>query len=168
MCLIETTSAYKNKFCLINSRGHALKSILSLVLQEKTMKTYKACNAEVIFYSYGIGLIISFCFLLISGDLVSGFNAFSNVGWWQSYGHALVFSLTGYCGMNCVLSLVRSFGAFMAVSVTSMRKFVSVALSFIIFSKPFSIQYLVSRIRANLIPNLITFCEGPSFKAPSL
>ena len=55
----------------------------------------------------------------------------------------LVFSITGYFGMQAVLSLVRTFGAFVAVTVTSMRKAVSVVISFILFSKPFTLQYLV-------------------------
>ena len=46
--------------------------------------------------------------------------------------------------MQAVLSLVRTFGAFVAVTVTSMRKAVSVVISFVIFSKPFTIQYLVN------------------------
>jgi len=110
--------------------------------QEKSMKSFNACNAEVIFYSYSIGSIISFVYILITGDLISGINAFGENAY-QSYGMVLVFSITGYFGMQAVLSLVRTFGAFVAVTVTSMRKAVSVVISFILFSKPFTLQYLV-------------------------
>merc|ERR1712066_1037455 len=102
------------------------------------MKSFNACNAEVIFYSYSIGSIISFVYILITGDLISGINAFGENAY-QSYGMVLVFSITGYFGMQAVLSLVRTFGA---VTVTSMRKAVSVVISFILFSKPFTLQYL--------------------------
>jgi len=115
-------------------------AILSNV-QEKSMKSFNACNAEVIFYSYSIGSIISFVYILITGDLISGINAFGENAY-QSYGMVLVFSITGYFGMQAVLSLVRTFGAFVAVTVTSMRKAVSVVISFILFSKPFTLQYL--------------------------
>lgn len=110
-------------------------------VQEKFMKSFNACNAEVIFYSYSIGSVLSFVYILMTGDLISGINAFGENAY-QSYGMVLVFSITGYFGMQAVLSLVRTFGAFVAVTVTSMRKAVSVVISFILFSKPFTIQYL--------------------------
>ena len=88
-------------------------------------------------------LVLSFVYILMTGDLISGINAFGENAY-QSYGMVLVFSITGYFGMQAVLSLVRTFGAFVAVTVTSMRKAVSVVISFILFSKPFTIQYLVS------------------------
>ena len=78
-------------------------------VQEKAMKSYTATNSEVILYSYGIGLLYLFIFLLISGNLASGFLAFSE-NTFENYGLAFVFSLTGYFGANMVLSLVRSFG----------------------------------------------------------
>lgn len=110
-------------------------------VQEKAMKMHHAFNAEVILYSYGIGTCyLVFC-LLLSGHLSSGLVSFATNPW-QNYGLAFIFSLTGYLGMQVVLSLVRSFGAFVAVTVTSMRKALSVVISFVIFSKPFNIQYL--------------------------
>jgi adenosine 3'-phospho 5'-phosphosulfate transporter B3 len=105
------------------------------------MTAHKAINAEVILYSYGIGTCYLAFFMLISGHLSNGYVAFSENPV-ESYGYAFIFSLTGYFGMQVVLSLVRAFGAFVAVTVTSMRKFLSIFLSFILFSKPFSSQYL--------------------------
>lgn len=43
-----------------------------------------------------------------------------------------------------VLTLVRSSGATTAVTVTTVRKAMSVALSFIFFTKPFTMQYVWS------------------------
>ena len=34
----------------------------------------------------------------------------------QTYGYGFVFSLTGYLGVNVVLTLVKSFGALLAVT----------------------------------------------------
>jgi len=110
-------------------------------VQEKAMKMHQAFNAEVILYSYGIGTCyLVFC-LLLSGHLSSGIASFATNPW-QNYGLAFIFSISGYLGMQVVLSLVRTFGAFVAVTVTSMRKALSVVISFIIFSKPFNFQYL--------------------------
>ncbi len=66
-------------------------------VQEKAMKAHKASNPEVILYSYGIGTLYLAVYLLFSGNLVSGFSAFAQDPV-NSYGHAFIFSLTGYFG----------------------------------------------------------------------
>lgn len=43
-----------------------------------------------------------------------------------------------------MLSLIREYGALLAVSVTTTRKAVSIILSFMIFSKPFTFDYVWS------------------------
>ncbi|VDK73044.1 unnamed protein product [Onchocerca ochengi] len=60
----------------------------------------------------------------------------------QIYGYGILFSISGYLGLNAVLSLVRTQGAFTAVTVTTIRKAVTITLSFLFFSKPFVSQYL--------------------------
>ncbi|CAG2067701.1 unnamed protein product, partial [Timema podura] len=49
-------------------------------LQEKSMKTYKATNTEVVLYSYSIGFVYLFVIMLVSGDLVKGILFCSKVG----------------------------------------------------------------------------------------
>lgn len=89
----------------------------------------------------------------------------------ETYLYALVFSITGYLGVNIVLTLVKSFGALPAVTgdnswkvydkitperdlikaivfdvsyfviaVTTGRKAVTIVLSFLFFTKPFTMQ----------------------------
>lgn len=48
-------------------------------VQELAMKKHKAPNSEVVFYSYGIGFLYLFVFMLFSGDLFSGFRFGMNV-----------------------------------------------------------------------------------------
>ncbi|VDO50230.1 unnamed protein product [Onchocerca flexuosa] len=60
----------------------------------------------------------------------------------QIYGYGILFSICGYLGLNAVLSLVRTQGAFTAVTITTIRKAVTITLSFLFFSKPFVSQYL--------------------------
>lgn len=62
----------------------------------------------------------------------------------ETYGYAFFFSLTGYIGVQIVLQLVRTGGAFAAVTVTTCRKAISIILSFMIFSKPFTFHYVYS------------------------
>lgn len=56
----------------------------------------------------------------------------------ETYGYAFLFSLTGYLGIQFVLTLVRTCGAPLAATVTTARKAVTIALSFVFFDKPFS------------------------------
>ena len=107
-------------------------------VQEKSIKEYKATNEEVIHFSYGIGCVYILCAILINGDLQSGFQE-SNLTF---YGLLIVYSVAGYFGVKLVLCIVRESGALVAVTVTSCRKVVTVILSFLVYSKPFSLQYV--------------------------
>ena len=112
-------------------------------LQERVMKNHPTTsNAEFIYYSYLLGSIYLFVCLSISGNLMSGFQAFAKENLLFSYGIALIYSITGYLGVQVVLTMVRQFGAFTTVAVTSMRKALSIAISFLLFSKPFTINYV--------------------------
>nr|CAD7446238.1 unnamed protein product [Timema bartmani] len=112
-------------------------------LQEKSMKTYKATNTEVVLYSYSIGFVYLFVIMLVSGDLVKGI-LFCSKHPKETYGYGLLFSLSGYLGIQIVLTLVRTCGALAAATVTTCRKAVTIVISFIFFSKPFTFQYVWS------------------------
>ena len=112
-------------------------------LQEKAMKQYQAGNAEVIFWSYSVGFAYLSAGLLAAGKLASGIEYFSRDPF-SAYGDAVVFSISGFLGMQIVLTLVKQFGALITVTVTSFRKVVSVVISFAVFSKPFSVNYVYS------------------------
>ncbi|KAG5867459.1 hypothetical protein JTB14_024219 [Gonioctena quinquepunctata] len=112
-------------------------------VQEKSMKNSGAANAEVVLYSYALGFLYILVVMLISGDFIDGLNFFAKDPR-KTYGYAFIFSFTGYLGIQVVLTLVRTTGAFAAVTVTTFRKAVSIVMSFIFFSKPFTIQYIWS------------------------
>merc|ERR1719189_3341623 len=112
-------------------------------LQEKTIRQYNASNSEVVLYSYAIGFVYLFFLVAVFTDIASAIHYCSYYPK-QTYGYAFIFSLTGYLGIQIVLSLVRQFGAFMAVTVTTFRKAISIVLSFIFFSKPFTFHYVYS------------------------
>jgi len=114
-------------------------------VQEKTMKQYNASNCEVVLYSYSMGFVYLFFLVAVFTDIASAIN-FCSYYPKQTYGYAFIFSLTGYLGIQIVLGLVRQFGAFLAVSVTTFRKALTIVLSFIFFSKPFTIHYVYSGI----------------------
>ncbi|XP_068677877.1 adenosine 3'-phospho 5'-phosphosulfate transporter 2-like [Montipora foliosa] len=112
-------------------------------VQEKAMKAHKSSNTEVVLYSYGIGF-----FYILIGDISSGefWPAFKYYlqNPVQAFGLAFIFSISGYLGITFVLTLVRAFGALLAVTVTTGRKAATMVLSFIFFAKPFTIHYVWS------------------------
>ncbi|GBP19375.1 Adenosine 3'-phospho 5'-phosphosulfate transporter 2 [Eumeta japonica] len=56
------------------------------------------------------------------------------------YVNIFLLSVSGYMGLQAVLGLVRLSGAPVAVTVTTMRKALSIVFSFLLFSKPFVAQ----------------------------
>lgn len=133
-------------------------------VQEKAMREHNATNVEVVLYSYGIGFIYLLVILTLTGNMLSSLRFCATVSVRlkyykaeltkeerfkmftffqypiQTYGYAFLFSISGYLGIQFVLTLVRTCGATLAATVTTARKAVTIALSFIFFSKPFSFQ----------------------------
>lgn len=68
-----------------NTKGITMISLALLCdavignVQEKSMKTYGASNAEVVLYSYSIGFLYIFIVMLFTGDLFDGINFFAQV-----------------------------------------------------------------------------------------
>ncbi|XP_033214474.1 adenosine 3'-phospho 5'-phosphosulfate transporter 2 isoform X2 [Belonocnema kinseyi] len=112
-------------------------------IQEKAMRQHKATNTEVVLYSYSIGFVYLLLILLLTGDIGTA-ASFCTQHPLETYGYALLFSLSGYLGIQIVLTLVQSCGAFVAATVTTCRKAVTIVISFLFFYKPFTIQYLWS------------------------
>ncbi|XP_025836839.1 adenosine 3'-phospho 5'-phosphosulfate transporter 2 [Agrilus planipennis] len=112
-------------------------------VQEKSMKNYGAPNSEVVMYSYFIGFLYLFSIMLVTGDIQHGLTFYSRDPI-RCYGYTFIFSITGYLGIQIVLTLVRTCGAFAAVTVTTCRKAVTIIISFMFFSKPFVFRYVWS------------------------
>lgn len=112
-------------------------------IQEKAMSEYKATNTEVVLYSYSIGFVYLLLILLTTGDIPTA-TAFCLKHPLETYGYALLFSLSGYLGIQIVLILVQTCGAFVTATVTTCRKAVTIIISFLFFYKPFTIQYFWS------------------------
>ncbi|XP_022089523.1 LOW QUALITY PROTEIN: adenosine 3'-phospho 5'-phosphosulfate transporter 2-like [Acanthaster planci] len=112
-------------------------------VQEKAMKTYEASNNEVVLYSYAIGFFYILFYLFVNGNLFSSFWFFYEHPT-ETYGYAFLYGLSGFFGVSFVLSMIRTFGALMTVTVTTCRKAVTIVLSFVFFTKPFTMQYVWS------------------------
>jgi adenosine 3'-phospho 5'-phosphosulfate transporter B3 len=112
-------------------------------VQEKAARENSATTKEVIFFSYSIGFVYILVGLLVTGGLWPAFK-FCLGQPAEVYGGAFVFSIAGYFGISFVLGLVRLYGALLAVTVTTLRKGVTLVISFLVFSKPFTMQYIYS------------------------
>ncbi|XP_059828415.1 adenosine 3'-phospho 5'-phosphosulfate transporter 2 [Hypanus sabinus] len=112
-------------------------------VQEKAMKLHNGSNSEMVLYSYSIGFLYILMGLVCTRGLGPAF-VFCSRHLLQTYGYAFVFSLTGYFGISFVLALIKLFGALVAVTVTTGRKAMTIGLSFLFFSKPFTLHYIWS------------------------
>uniref|UniRef100_A0A1A9WBU8 Adenosine 3'-phospho 5'-phosphosulfate transporter 2 n=1 Tax=Glossina brevipalpis TaxID=37001 RepID=A0A1A9WBU8_9MUSC len=112
-------------------------------VQEKTMNDYKAPSHEIIFYSYGLGFIYLLIVLLITDNFFNGLTL-SLQNPHECFGCNFLFSLSGFLGVHFILALVRNTGASVAVTVTTVRKAITMIISFFFFSKPFTMQYIWS------------------------
>jgi len=132
-----------------SAKGYVLISLALIAdavignVQEKAMTAHSASNSEVVFYSYFIGCGYIFVGVIATGQLFDAFTFFAEHPV-ETYGYATIFSLTGYLGINIVLTLVKRFGALLAVTITTCRKAVTIVLSFVLFTKPFTSTYVWS------------------------
>jgi len=111
-------------------------------VQENAMKKLKASNAEIIFYSYLMGSAYLFLGLVLTNQFIEPMRFVMERP--TLLVRIFVFAFSGYIGLQFVLALVRIFGAFIAVTVTTCRKALSIIVSFMFFTKPFTIQYVWS------------------------
>ncbi|KAI5645551.1 UAA transporter family domain-containing protein [Phthorimaea operculella] len=131
-------------------------------VQEKAMKQYNATNNEVVFYSYAIASIYLTVILAGTGTLVEGFVYCSKAPL-TMYSRILMMSITSYMGLQAVLTLVRISGATVAVTVTTMRKALSICFSFLLFTKPFTFQYVWSGMLVALAVYLNLYSKVTSY-----
>ncbi|CAJ0580622.1 unnamed protein product, partial [Mesorhabditis spiculigera] len=96
---------------------------------------------EAVLYSYSIGAIYIFAYTVITGEFFSAFAFFLKHPY-ETYGYGIIFGLLGYLGVNVVLTLIKVSGALVAVTVTTLRKALTIMLSFILFAKPFTADYI--------------------------
>lgn len=106
------------------------------------MRAYSASNSEMVLYSYSIGFVYILFGEVVTGTMMPALmycNQYPRI-----YLLSFIFSLVGYIGILFVLSMVKSYGALLAVTVTTFRKALSIIMSFVFFTKPFTIQYVWS------------------------
>ena len=113
-------------------------------VQEKVMKQFNCSNSEMVLFSYSIGFVYILAGQVATQQLWTAFSfCYAHP---VMYLYAFLFSISGYLGVNIVLNLVKIYGALIAVTVTTCRKAVTIVLSFLLFTKPFTMQYVWSGV----------------------
>eukprot|EP00698_Gefionella_okellyi_P020257 TRINITY_DN633_c0_g1_i1.p1 TRINITY_DN633_c0_g1~~TRINITY_DN633_c0_g1_i1.p1 ORF type:complete len:340 (+),score=58.76 TRINITY_DN633_c0_g1_i1:56-1075(+) len=117
--------------------GDALHAILT----ERTLRNWPDSMADIMIYSHlfaGIGQTI----ITISiGELLPAMEfCISNPA---AFVVILLHAVLGYAVVFVSVTLVQRFSAVVAIMVASTRKFVSMIMSFVVFPKPFSWNYIV-------------------------
>lgn len=87
--------------------------------QEKALMQFGASTYEMSFYSHMLGSVILLFISTLSGQLLDAVAYTYNNP--RALLLILVFSLSGYLGVTFVLMLIKKFGAFLTISVTSCR-----------------------------------------------
>jgi len=107
--------------------------------QDSLLREHKASTSEAMLFTNFFAAIASFVYILVTGEL------FAAIAYCQSYPIAyalfLLRSAVIYLGVLCFMLMIKSFGVVVATSVTTVRKIVSILLSFVLFPKAWSNKY---------------------------
>lgn len=129
-------------------------------VQEKLMKNLERPNNEIILYSYLFGSLYLFIGLLISNKFIQPFLFCYNNP--STYIGIFLFSFSGYIGLQFVLAIVRLFSAYLAITITTLRKAISIIISFLFFPNTFVMQYIWSGFIVTCGIILNTFAKSKS------
>jgi adenosine 3'-phospho 5'-phosphosulfate transporter B3 len=108
--------------------------------QETLLQDHKASIRETMVYSNLFSAMCCFIVCLLNGELVAAlaFCRANPVVWVLIPAQALL----QYLGVLCFVTSIQRFGVVLATTVTTVRKILTVLLSFFIYPKPFNQKYL--------------------------
>ena len=108
--------------------------------QEKVFKVHKPSASESLLYTKSIGVVLSFLVCVVTGQLTCVAYLFTHP---STLGAMFFFCLSGVIGENFVMVMVKSFGALVTVTTTSLRKALTIILSFVLFPKSVNSSYYI-------------------------
>jgi adenosine 3'-phospho 5'-phosphosulfate transporter B3 len=100
-------------------------------LEDKTMSYYGASQDEVISMIYTIGAVVMFGMAVVTGESGEGLRTVMEKP--SSIFVIFIFSTFGALGIQFVYLMMKVFGSLVTVMVTSVRKALTVCLSFVLF-----------------------------------
>ena len=103
------------------------------VIQEHLMQTYQATTEELLYFSFLGSTIISFLLSLLAGELFEGLHFLYSQGTFHIWFIFLCFVFVGFFGSNFSTKLTQGFGALVNGLANTVRKAVTLSISFIMF-----------------------------------
>mmetsp|Transcript_19318 Transcript_19318/g.74193 ORF Transcript_19318/g.74193 Transcript_19318/m.74193 type:complete len:356 (+) Transcript_19318:124-1191(+) len=110
--------------------------------QEKTMKKYQGNTRELVFFSHLCGSLLILMIMIVNGQLFAALSYCNESP--LMYLQLPVFAACGYVGLLFVLPMITIFGSFVAMTVTSCRKAVTLMISFMLFANTFTHMHAVA------------------------
>jgi len=138
---VQLSPRYNSKGLVLISLALCADAVIGNV-QEKVMRVGNVGTVEMVHKSYMIGTVLIFLWTILTGEFGEAFVFCSEHHFADTYFPMTMFALSGYVGVNFVLSLVKLRDALTAVTVTTLRKGATMILSFVFFPKPFTVHYL--------------------------
>jgi adenosine 3'-phospho 5'-phosphosulfate transporter B3 len=104
--------------------------------QESLLKQHKASTSEAMLFTNFFSAILSLIVVITKGELGGA------IDYCTAYPIAYILfifrALVIYGGVLCFVTLIKSNGVVLATTVTTVRKILSILLSFVLFPKPFN------------------------------
>jgi adenosine 3'-phospho 5'-phosphosulfate transporter B3 len=107
--------------------------------QEELMRSYRASIGETMFYTNLFSSLITLVFISFNGELLPALRFCSENP--IAYALFVVRALVIFFGVLCFLSITHAFDVVLATTATTVRKILTVLLSFIVFPKPWTLKY---------------------------
>jgi len=117
-------------------------------IQEKVLSGTKVMAVDMIMWTNLLSGMSTFIYTLLSGEFSAALSLFSSqpsVFFWL-----VAQAISGYCGLRCYLLIVEECGAVYAVVATSFRKILTIVLSFVLFTKPFTRRHFYALLLLQL------------------
>ena len=120
---------------------HPRATSVQVLLSERMLRAAPHLTpAHVMMHTNGFAFLLVLCGMLATGESQS--VPWGDLPWAKLVG----YGACSWVGVCCFITLTRSWGATAAVVATNARKLLTVALSFVLFPKPFSSSYAASGV----------------------
>lgn len=136
---------------VVNLTGSSLVANLQQkALQGSEKKRSSAAEQEdLVFWQYLIAACICLIVCIVTGELSSGMLFLSHAPWFAR-ANLLGYLFGGYAGLQPLLRIFQEYDATRGHVVTSLRKVITFASSFIVFPKPLTVFHLIGALASAL------------------
>lgn len=109
--------------------------------QEQLLKKYNASVTEAMLYTNGFAAIMSWIWVIVTGEFAPAYNYCSDFP--LAYILFVMRAAVIYLGVLCFVLTISTFGVVKATAVTTVRKILTIVVSFILFPKPISSKHVM-------------------------